>query len=1519
MHPTCNKLLAVRWESYVFEIHRRNLQKARHTIDDSKPKVYKHLDMRLKKTQTEEERMHTIEKNNNILFNRIMSQKLRDTDVSSIRDSRAFDKRRDHIHEAHTHIRQCRNDNILKDNLTILQRIEEKAPNYNRLAWYSDRLRNLGYLCNIAEYPKHYLDQLEEGKPHYDLVRPKTHEITHTQKGTFNPRKSQTAPDIDTRSSTLLRPKTRGQPTSSPLLGESQPPSAAASVIAGAENNDTDSVPLPVETQAIETPAQDAPEPPPPPPAANAEPTHQSPKQTPGSKSTSIRGTPKQISHTTISRQDCITKASTPKKSSVAGSPRKQTSQIQVHDAPTTPTQKSITNFSTATPTTSTPKKQLSSAALLQTPKSSSTPKHAAAAHSPRKSSLAGTPAKPSSVKQSRQPSQQQILTQKSSKLPSRAASILLAGAETTAEEQPSWIEKTYSQHSLTDNRPARWMEDEESAKAAITMSDDLADLGIVDCNSSSVSVDAAAVIGDRAKPVVPPKEGSRPSSGWSEFDDAAPEGEDSAMALNESTASVLDADGVIGAGPVESEKVVKIPNALFDDTVDDGAAVEPMKDASQVNDQEENFNYEDDVAVEEGEALDEMTAEQLEAKRELETVEREAIEKSNEYYSQEEATGQMEALIDQLGELIQTGAEGEETDAGGDATKVLEEHSLDQIPESKGHAAHGSEPKEESNIHEAETDNEVLDDHVETADLHNQQDVYDAYEFQNDATDGGTKEDAHEESDLADQNDELRHDNTAQAHIEERKDTELDLEGEYESGTNEYSPDYEADEHHEEAPATKSSDAGQIDHTDDESVKVASDQPVEPLAAEDVAMDAVVGKTDIEGIISDAVTGAHSALFDENSHKEVGDKVDKEHAESDHDIGPDKVSNRGEDDARDPLSTHAEPNVGPSVEPEAYSESAEDDLQFKRSAPLPPIDSTGTRPTSSKSHTEQASLSRPISARVLGPIPTPPRDSKPPSRPVSGFHHSVHASKRASLPDLVKTDSAPSSRPLSAMRPVLSHVGSAAIVGHETLEGDGAVNPSSVFTGSPVASKRASKTQSARLSKTASIAALEHSASPVVSRSRPFSGVPSSSALIQQDQDVDAVRRSISNIVASSASKMNLESAVMDDTKKAEFSKSPSKDALKSSSSTRPVSGVVSNVEVQRSIKTPSGAVSKSASVSKLSTASKSRVASERSHRDETKSSNQGLSSKRGSVKASRAQSAALGKETRSEEHDAAKHESPEAEEDHTETENATGATSNHAVAQEDIHGQDADVIQSSQQDPLVDMTSNDAEVHDTIHSHSIEDKPSTGEAGELPSTADNETTGTAVANEAESNPTDGVYEPEETPSQLIDHLSSVSTAIAKIASIIADDPVQHQTANEADIVPSDQEAGGPEQSLGAEEAIHENKEDVPEPLSVVEHSADKSQHTTISDVAEHTVPPNHDTIQDTQESSHLEESEQLSPAIKPPSATSKKLQSNYVSNSGTPKRVSSRNTPKQQLSRPGSKSKLGKGASLSDLVPLK
>ncbi|KAJ3296257.1 hypothetical protein HDU79_007153 [Rhizoclosmatium sp. JEL0117] len=159
--------------------------------------------MRLKGVQIEEERLQEIERRNHILLNRISFQMLNPSEVSSL-----------HIHseeetlaliiDAVDHKRKRDKEKITKENMTILQRIEDKAPNYNRLAWFNERRKNLEYLANISSYPMHYmedLDEYEEQFPYRGRTPGGTHHPIRAQ--THDPKENT---DLDTKQT--MRPST---------------------------------------------------------------------------------------------------------------------------------------------------------------------------------------------------------------------------------------------------------------------------------------------------------------------------------------------------------------------------------------------------------------------------------------------------------------------------------------------------------------------------------------------------------------------------------------------------------------------------------------------------------------------------------------------------------------------------------------------------------------------------------------------------------------------------------------------------------------------------------------------------------------------------------------------------------------------------------------------------------------------------------------------------------------------------------------------------------------------------------------------------------------------------------------------------------------------------------------------------------------------------------------------------------------------------------------------------------------
>lgn len=157
-HPAQNKILEKRWDERTRELHLSRLRTARPSIDNSPPKVYPHLELRLKKLKLEEQRLQEIRKNNLILLDRIAFQMVQSTADKG--DDNYFRLNRGRA--IHDEDRRRRNDIIANQNLIIFQRIENKAPNYNRSEWSDDRRKNLNYLKNISQFPAHYYKVLDE-------------------------------------------------------------------------------------------------------------------------------------------------------------------------------------------------------------------------------------------------------------------------------------------------------------------------------------------------------------------------------------------------------------------------------------------------------------------------------------------------------------------------------------------------------------------------------------------------------------------------------------------------------------------------------------------------------------------------------------------------------------------------------------------------------------------------------------------------------------------------------------------------------------------------------------------------------------------------------------------------------------------------------------------------------------------------------------------------------------------------------------------------------------------------------------------------------------------------------------------------------------------------------------------------------------------------------------------------------------------------------------------------------------
>ncbi|TPX64930.1 hypothetical protein SpCBS45565_g05531 [Spizellomyces sp. 'palustris'] len=170
-HPTASKLLSKKWEDKSRSLHLKKIKEAKSTIDSRPPRVWPHLEVRLKRVQVEQERLQEIERNNHILLDRIAFQLDNPSEVSDLKSSQRPPSHRGSATSVNSsgstrslHAPKRKRDlkAIEFQNMTILQRIEDQPPTYPRTKFFASRCQNLEYLRNIAQYPQTY-ERLLEG------------------------------------------------------------------------------------------------------------------------------------------------------------------------------------------------------------------------------------------------------------------------------------------------------------------------------------------------------------------------------------------------------------------------------------------------------------------------------------------------------------------------------------------------------------------------------------------------------------------------------------------------------------------------------------------------------------------------------------------------------------------------------------------------------------------------------------------------------------------------------------------------------------------------------------------------------------------------------------------------------------------------------------------------------------------------------------------------------------------------------------------------------------------------------------------------------------------------------------------------------------------------------------------------------------------------------------------------------------------------------------------------------------
>lgn len=131
--------------NYQRKLHLKRLANVKPSIDNKPPKKHKHLKKNLKKKQQMEERFARIERENQLLLEKmsyIMNTSSLDNKNSSLKYARSMNKS----------VRKKNLEKITRENQAILERIQAKEPVYNHLKWEHERQQNLKYMRSISEY-----------------------------------------------------------------------------------------------------------------------------------------------------------------------------------------------------------------------------------------------------------------------------------------------------------------------------------------------------------------------------------------------------------------------------------------------------------------------------------------------------------------------------------------------------------------------------------------------------------------------------------------------------------------------------------------------------------------------------------------------------------------------------------------------------------------------------------------------------------------------------------------------------------------------------------------------------------------------------------------------------------------------------------------------------------------------------------------------------------------------------------------------------------------------------------------------------------------------------------------------------------------------------------------------------------------------------------------------------------------------------------------------------------------------
>ncbi|XP_029315445.1 uncharacterized protein cfap97d2 [Cottoperca gobio] len=171
--PPENKYPQQKWDKASYDLHREKVKLAKPTISTTPPRTYGHLSVKLKTKKLEEEWTMKIQRENNILMEKI-SNIMRTTGEV---DNRNYYERKSLGKEK----RQLEFLRITKENQMILFHLSQCRSHYNVRSWHEDWLKTLKVMDRIARYPRGRTDQQKGQEKRCDRSKEKkTGATTHS-------------------------------------------------------------------------------------------------------------------------------------------------------------------------------------------------------------------------------------------------------------------------------------------------------------------------------------------------------------------------------------------------------------------------------------------------------------------------------------------------------------------------------------------------------------------------------------------------------------------------------------------------------------------------------------------------------------------------------------------------------------------------------------------------------------------------------------------------------------------------------------------------------------------------------------------------------------------------------------------------------------------------------------------------------------------------------------------------------------------------------------------------------------------------------------------------------------------------------------------------------------------------------------------------------------------------------------------------------------------------------------------